>query len=599
MILQTSPKIFQNYKCEFPEKTVDKIKKNFRKIGLFFKYKEYIVKSAEKSTYSGNLSEQNIGFMTHGKGVSSILAKASAYAEMVERFSTAFFVFRAIEDSEKYGSYISKILDRQFLKGYEKTNKKPTISDVNKEFFIEKISKEEYDLLNEQELFNSLVNSYSLINGTTSKVPVKFFDTMSGSTGLASGNTYEEAISEASCEIFERYAASTVVTKKLECPTIDISTIDYEIVQEYMKMFDEMNIEIVVKDFTFGNKIPVIGILIINKNIEKDKNTFKKSRKYMRIHAGSHIDLRIALLRCFTECFQGLSKQEFMYGKKLDKLYKFWTKELHKDYTQKKDNFKYFFKMYDYYGDLSFMKKGKIIDFKKLHSCNNDDAFDDCKNIIESCKKNKWDISIIDYTHPILDFPTVRVIIPPISTDSDPFLKNFLKIIDYKTRYNYYYGIKNFYDYVKNDNWINNNKEIQKLINNIENHLSKELTSYQFFLMRGAFNQYVNLFHILAFSYLAVKNYKESLKYMNFLKELDNKIDYLSVFHNVLLNTSYNPSLYSSYIHLLKRELKEPGTIKDFKFKQNPFQPIDKLFDSSHLIETLLTNINDSFFIKK
>ena len=77
MDLKSSPKIFNNYKCEYPENTVRKIKNGLEEIGLKVKYKEIVIQSTDFSSYSGDLFLEDFGFKTTGKGISPILAKAS------------------------------------------------------------------------------------------------------------------------------------------------------------------------------------------------------------------------------------------------------------------------------------------------------------------------------------------------------------------------------------------------------------------------------------------------------------------------------------------------------------------------------------------
>lgn len=598
MELKSSPKIFENYKCEYPEKTIEKICNGFEKIGLNFNYMEFAVNTETKSAYYSTLLQENLGFATHGKGTTQILTKASAYAEMAERFSSCFFSFKTLENEEKYGPLIKSTINREFLRGYEKNENIDmyNFDIVNKKYFIKPITESGYKILLEQKLFDTLVDSYSLIDNKYHKIPIKFYETLSGSTGLAAGNTLEEAISQACCEIFERYSASHFVTKKSICPTIDISTIENEEIHRYIEMFKEMNMDVIVKDFTLGNKVPTIGMLLINNNLGEETNIFKKQRRHMRVHSGAHVDLKQALLRCFTEIFQGYTKDEFMYGEDLDKVYNFWSNTLNKEFIPAEDDFRDFFKMYDYHDDLEFLLKGDVIPFDSLNSHENDDALDDVKDVLKICQNNNWEFQVVDYTNPMIGLPVVRVVMAPISTDSDPFLLRFLSMSEYKDRYNVFYGIDDFYKYVNTDDWINNTEEIKNLVQNLLKTLTGDLTTYSFYISRGAFNKYVNLFHILAFSYLSLENYEEALKYLKFLYELNDNPIWFDKYYNCLCNQAYAPPDYQAYITLVEKELQHPGTMKKFVFDKNPLE-LDTT-ETKEIIKNLLILINNSFFSK-
>ncbi len=67
-----------------------------------------------------------------------------------------------------------------------------------------------------------------------------------------------------------------------------------------------------------------MGVLFINHNIENDSNPLKKVRYYKMIDVGSHPNLKEAILRCFLERLQEMTKEELMYHKEADVLYDFW-----------------------------------------------------------------------------------------------------------------------------------------------------------------------------------------------------------------------------------------------------------------------------------
>jgi len=598
MKLNSSPKIYDNYKCDHPNNTIKRIEGGFKKIGLELNYKEKIVSSLGSSIYSGYAFIDILGFTQNGKGISSILSKASAYAELAERFSTGFMsiAIPLSKKSSKFRELLKDVNERSFLKGFvnAKNHESTSFENINKYFHTE-ISKEEYETNKEENLFDVLVDAYSLIYEKYVKIPIHFIELHSSSTGLTSGNTYEEAISQASFEIFERHAASKIVSEKSICPTIDPESIGNAKVQNYIKMFKSLNIGVIIKDFTLNNKIPVIGVMFINHGIENDGNRLKKDRYYKRMEAGSHSDLNEAIIRCFTEYLQNTSKEELLERKQSDVLYYSWTEKLGKEYVGVDDEFKYFIREYDYYGDLSFLEQGEVISFGDLSSSVNVDSLDDIKTVINICKENSWDFLIIDFTHKVLQFPTIRVVIPPLSTDCNHFTEKCVKIHSFEERFNYFYGLKDFYRYLKDDSWIKDKNQIKILIKNVEEYLSKELEYYQFYITReNNFHQLINLIHILPFLYLTMGQYKESVKYFEVLLQLGFDFPIDSTFFNSLYLTKYNPSIYKTYINTINENLEKTHTI-NFELHCNPFDPEKSTDSLENMYCLLLDNINKSF----
>jgi len=598
MELKSSPKIFGNYKCDYPENTVKKIKNGLEKIGLNLSYSQKEILSTDFSSYYGELLIEDLGFLTCGKGTSSILAKASAYAEMAERISSGFFVFHTITNKiEEHTKLLEDVIERKFLKGYvhDKKNRLANLSSINR-YVDDKISNENFNILKDQGLFDVFVDGFSFVYNEYKKIPVGFVEVISGSTGLAAGNTIEEALVQGTCEIFERYAAHRILSEKIKCPTIPIDSIKDRKIFGYANLFNSMNIDVTIKDFSLNKELPVIGVVFTNNNIENDENEFKKDLYYKMIDVGSHPDINQAILRCFIERLQGVTKEEFMYRKKSDILYYFWTKTLGKKYIKSKEISKDFFIDYEACGDLSFLEKGGEIQFDELKNVKNNDCLDDCKFLIETCAKNNFDLQVIDYTHKTLKFPALRVIIPPLSTSHDPYILKALEIENFEERINFLYEIKNLYKYLIDDSWLNEKQSLQDLIINLEEFLSKNLISHRFLIRQGHFLYPVNLFRILAFSNFALGNYDDALKYLNVLLKLKDKPPFYSAHFNILLNPGYDPVLFSIYKKLIIQGLKnyDPPI---FNFSSNPFKPKGIFNDSDTFFDILLNNLRRSFFV--
>lgn len=594
MKLKSSKKVYNNYKSDYPENTINKIKKGLGKLDLELRYKEIEISSSGFSSYSGDLFLEDFGFNTTGKGVSSILSKASAYAEMAERISSGFIFFYNLNSNiEKYYQILEGWINREFLKGYKKNknSKDITYKNIN-QFFQNDFSLKQFNLFRKNEIFDILVDSYSLIKNDYSKIPIHFIELLSGSNGLASGNTYEEAIFQGACEIFERYAACKIISEKIECPTIDISTINDGEILNFIEMLNSLNIDVLIKDFSLCNSLPVIGVLFINNNIKNTDNPLKKARYYKMINPGSHLDLKEAVIRCLVERLQEETKEDLMHRKEADELYDFWTETLNRSYRKSSKIFKNFYRQYYYSGDLSFLENGRIISFDDLKSIKSNDFLDDITHIKKICLRNNWDILVIDCKHKIIDFPSVRVIIPPISTDANPYIRKFVELKNFEEEFDFVYGIKDFHLYFENGDWLHNKDMIKKLINNIEGAISEDLFSFEIFLRIGPFYQCINLFDILAFSNLAINRDGKALKFFKFLDK-HKKGNLLKLkYCNKLYNPNFDEVLYEKYIELLENNEKSI----DYVFSNSPFNLNEDKKRSDEKLDSIVKKFAESYF---
>jgi len=75
-------------KCDIPSETIRKIKDGFGKLGLDIQYTGFRVSD---NIFWGQIWIDSIRIVCNGKGITPELAKASAHAELAERFSAGLF----------------------------------------------------------------------------------------------------------------------------------------------------------------------------------------------------------------------------------------------------------------------------------------------------------------------------------------------------------------------------------------------------------------------------------------------------------------------------------------------------------------------------
>lgn len=233
------------------------------------------LKRSLRGSYSIRL-ELNNGKGANGKGTTLELAKASAYAELIERLQSNMLNKKRITTNiidKKHNIY-------EILLNMASNEYKKKFFDLNKIYF------------NESEATNIKTNKKELI-------PINAICSFCHTNGLASGNTFEEAVNQAIFEIFERHCYQKCLEENILIRNIDISS--YPLTEKNKKMLvllKKKGFEYYIKDCSLG-KYPVIGFLLFDK--KHNKYTFTM---------GSDTSFNIALSRCITEMMQGVNFKE-------------------------------------------------------------------------------------------------------------------------------------------------------------------------------------------------------------------------------------------------------------------------------------------------
>ncbi len=594
MKLKSSPRIYKGYKCDYPENTVKRITEGFGKMGFrlnYVKIKKYRrVNRAEKELFfAGRVEARKKHFIISqfGKGVSATLARASAYAELAERFSANIFNSQALYYQPPVQN---KIFDDFFghytnLKGYKYGHQKNfnlSVEDLIAHRM--NLSAGEIKKIKQADVARHWVPAYSLLKNEYKNIPVGLISKIQISTGLAAGNMIEEAILHGVYEIFERFAAQEIIVNKKSTPTIDVKTIKNKRILEYIDFFKSANYKVLIKDFSLNNLLPCVGVFFVNKDLEKIDNAFIKSIEAYKLFIGSDLNLDNALVRCFTEAFQLINiypanlrnKKEIILGKDLMNNY---LSELAIKPHKRRYNFSLFLRgaliLKEHVDWLE--KKGGVISWKQLKNVHLKDCLEEIRRIKEICKTQKWDLLVVDHTHPVLKFPVVRVIAPGISD----MLRFFKKGITANTIINSspftvsLYNIENLNYYLKSNNWLKNRQTIKRFIKDMEEYLSSynrplgtEMT---------VFCKNINLFAVVAFAYLAIGDIKKSRQYFRVLRNLSwsNK-EALMQYHGIcrILESEEGVNIKREKIKELLGNYKKSVQIQKYFLKEpftNPF----------------------------
>ncbi|MBS3779677.1 MAG: YcaO-like family protein [Desulfovermiculus sp.] len=398
----------QYNKCDTPENTLERITKGLARLGLGA---EYSGVQAADCLYWGRVWIDSLHIVCEGKGTSRELARASAYAELVERLSAGMY-YPAFEEQVRFhlpalhDSTTQDFLNYAWMDGYVLAHQdqlqEPCVQ-------IEELltgqthpGPEAVKEIKDSEMARHWVNGYSLLQEKTVKVPMKFIAYIHGTNGIAAGNVREEALIQAACEVFERHTQIRVVKREEQVPSIDPNSIQDSFVREMLDFYAKNKVQVTLKDVSFGGLFPVVAAVYTNRNLPPDR------LEHRTFIPGASFDTRDALSRCFTEGIQGKKSLQAL------------RTQLDQPVRPKSevDSFYLLMKCGVSPTDISFLEKGDIKPYQPRKAEDIDQELDSIKDI---CRRLGTDCIVLDHTHPIIDFPVVRVVMPGIS-DFLPFL---------------------------------------------------------------------------------------------------------------------------------------------------------------------------------
>lgn len=287
--------INKKYKDRNPIETIQIIKN-------FFQTKNYKIKVKEFSHTKYNVYWCGIYLYLNdivilksaGKGTSPLYSLASGYAEMYERFCNQVqyyinpFIFQNNFELYNYDDFIN----------IEELLKDKTTQDFYSAYFNNNL-KNFNDFLNMMINYNNKIPGQYYINLISNEKKLfnpTLINRFVSTTGLAAGNTLEEALIQGMSEWFERYITYLVITN----PASNYYSINKKLLPRYLQNIinniEKNNQKIYIIDYSYTFNLPVCGILLIDLNNYKYQYTF-----------GSAPSANIAIERCLTELFQGIN----------------------------------------------------------------------------------------------------------------------------------------------------------------------------------------------------------------------------------------------------------------------------------------------------
>ncbi len=309
---------------------------------------------------------------TFGKGVNTEQAKASALMELVERFSG----FSFLTDKERFlkTNYLE-------LKG-EKTTPREMLAPFPSVYRLPEVAKTLQDTC----LF--WTQAFDLTTSKNCLLPLRWFTYLYGTTGWAAGNSLEEAILQALCEIWERHCVSIIIEEQRIIPTIEVDSVKSEIARDILDKLFQAGIEIFIKDFSLNMGIPTVAVIGYDSS---------PPVSVLRIYAaaGTHLNPELALIRALNEFVQ--HRAQVIYREKVEK---------------KAGGPTYCFPLFKNKEAANFLFQGPKTDLSNLKGFSHPDFKVEIEYLLSLLASQGFKAFMVETTHKTLGIPSVIVTVP-------------------------------------------------------------------------------------------------------------------------------------------------------------------------------------------
>ncbi|PKL60878.1 MAG: YcaO-related McrA-glycine thioamidation protein [Methanomicrobiales archaeon HGW-Methanomicrobiales-4] len=306
----------------------------------------------------------------NGKGATEIAARVSAIMEGLERYSAEMH-----DRSPLIATY------DQIREEYQTLHPDLLILPEHTDTTIPIPWHLSYDIMNNQEI---MVPAHAIFHPVP-RIMGWLFRT--GTNGIASGNTLEEAIFHGLCEVIERDAWSLAEAANKGGPVIKPCL--NPTIMRLMSRFNEEGIEVTLRDISSDIGLPTVVAVADDVTL--------RDPTLLCIGMGTHAVPEIAILRALTEAAQSRATQ--IHGAREDTQEGHMKRQIGYERT-KRLNKKWF-------------ADGTEIDISEMYAHRSDDFLDDIMytlNLLKSVGIHQ--VLVTDLTRQEIGIPVVRVIVP-------------------------------------------------------------------------------------------------------------------------------------------------------------------------------------------
>lgn len=292
---------YRKFKDSKPEDTLFRIQTILHDLGINTTYEwsngEY------EGCCSNRVTVYPTSLGTNGKGTDKSYTLTSGYAELIERIqNNILYIGELSQEDQEYDGFLH-FPDQKFISFKEIIEQKSAFI----EHIFDKLSCE-----NETDKIKVLREYANMKNGTEYEclcipfadikenrivyLPQDLIFSVYGSNGMSAGNTLEEALVQGLSEVFERYVNRKIALEHICPPSVPRDFLEKIASLNHIICEIEQNpiYEVDVKDCSLGRGLPVVAVIIKN----KQKGTFG-------VKFGAHPSFKVALERTLTEAFQG------------------------------------------------------------------------------------------------------------------------------------------------------------------------------------------------------------------------------------------------------------------------------------------------------
>ena len=291
------------YKDERPTKTICKIKKLLKKLGIKIQIERFWC--SVPGTVSVRVYLKSIPTVgTNGKGNNYEEALASALGELMERLqNSCLYKLPYYYNNEKSFYYAP---DEVRI-----GNCGEILEGILEECEIGNIKR-----LIDASAYKELgVPYYSIGRECVQVLPIAGVNNLYGSNGMCAGNNFYEAAVNGMCEILERYACRQILRERIVLPTV--SECGLNLCKENLRKLEAIRerFHVELKDCSLSEGYPIIGIYIED----------KKEKKYI-LKIAAHPVIDIAVSKVINEVMQGNSLEGNSLFRSFSKNYNYYER---------------------------------------------------------------------------------------------------------------------------------------------------------------------------------------------------------------------------------------------------------------------------------
>ena len=238
-----------------------------------------------------------------------------------------------------------------------------------------------FDIMSNQEI---MVPAHAIFHPVPRTTGMLF---RTGTNGIASGNTLEEAIFHGLCEVIERDAWSLAEVSNQGGPII--KTFSNHTIASLMNHFREAGVEVTLRDISSDIGLPTVAAVADDVTL--------RDPTLLCIGMGTHAVPEIAILRALTEAAQSRATQ--IHGAREDTQEGHLKRRIGYERT-KRLNRKWF-------------ADGQEIDISDMYAFRSDDFLDDITYTLNQLRNAEiHQVIVTDLTRKEIGVPVVRVIVP-------------------------------------------------------------------------------------------------------------------------------------------------------------------------------------------